>query len=253
MSVRALGFVAVIAGMLAAGLPWTAHAGGNVLVPEDEGDSGSDSLGLTPGQSGAPATKSNSSSSPGADESDLLPAPSPSNKNYTPMPSQVSTGTGAASGATFIQFPSPAQDASLDLSASDLPLLMRFDIADKSTLAFTDNYVINHTLGIPTSEIAAHCHLSSSGTLSTGQNTYPFDTGPSSTHADMRYEGNPTNAIVMVQAICDEAPQPKGYVFTIGNQYSVSLGMITCPAPPHNAKDLIFEYQGSSRGQCTYK
>jgi len=246
----------------------TAYAAGNVLMPSDNSSDGTGSLGLVPQEKppapqtssggSAPANDGQSSNQPGPilpndmgsmDGGQQTAPPVPAAGGYTPIPPAAQPFAGMAT--HVIQMPVPTGNPAQGNLAGSLTLT----VADKYLWGPFDVMTVNRSLGIPSDQIPAHCHLSVNGNADSDAGTYPFDTGLTHMQAPIGYAGIVKEINVRPMAVCDLVPLPPnaGYVLQTGDKYTVPLGQVTCPPPPRGAQRLVFQYAGNSKGQCAYQ
>jgi len=243
----------------------TAYAAGNVLLPDDDTSHAMPGLGLGPTAKPSPekpaATPPSESTAPkNTNSENILPAVNPARVSTPlpqtparPPPPPTNTATQFRLPTRVIEMPLP--ESIINSSDSDWPNNLTLKIADKYVWGTFDTSTINSNLGIAPAQIPARCHLSASGIATGDEGYFAFDTGIAHSETPIRYAGAIKNITLQPRAVCDRIALPpnSGYVFQIGDKYTVSLGQVSCPPPPEKAKDLIFSYAGDGKGQCSYR
>jgi len=274
--------IAAISGLFAASIlcGTAVWATGNVLLPSDNGSSGSPSnLGLTPlSPDNTPAATSSENlvsppaplpysapSIPPAKTGSYAPliGGSPAITNITPAfvaphtPLQViqqnvpSLDQSIAASLNNITDPKTRQDVAQALQQSMPPHVMHVSMADKYVWGPADVGSVGVQIGLTADQISSHCQMGARGTMTTDKGVYSFDTGSVGAD-DMHYDGTPSAVLVLLQAMCDTAPK-SGAVIQNGDKYQYLVRPLNCPPPPANTSRLTIQYAGNGSGQCQFQ
>lgn len=235
---------------------------GNVLLPDDNSNSGAPNLGLTPSSSNPPAPTANTQNpapaapakpaaqpnaqQPAAQQPAQTAAPAapatsqtaqPANPQaflpFTPTPTlKTAPGTGSNKMPTMVIELPETPDFS-QIQGMNMPMSALVELSQQSTWSTTDLATLTQKLGITGSRATSACRISLNGMLITDKTPGLIDSR-GTTSTVVHFDGQVRSIIIGTRALCDTGtapPEGAGVLQKMGNLFVVPLNSALCRAP----------------------
>jgi hypothetical protein len=232
-------------------LPGNARAGGDVLLPADNGSAnGAPNLGLLPAE---PQPALQAPPQPAPTVLPQLPPVQP------PLGSTAKSDAPQGTSATLQTYPPRPAPAPMPVPMPapvmpPVPSSLMIALTNQIPWTVFDIGNVNRQLGLPLGVVTSQCQIGISGLLASDRGTFPFDSNLSLS-VNVPYAGALASAQINIYAICASAPKPMNYMQQIGNKYVVSLSSFSC-IPQMSLTGmhrLLLTHKGNGNDSCTYQ